>query len=68
MIAAAIVDEDEFERLLRGLHDCLQAVVELRNILLFVVKRDYYRVLKHSLTIIQFQLERLRGIAPVARK
>jgi hypothetical protein len=39
MVTAAIVNKHQLERLLRGLHYRLQAVVEFSNVLLFVVER-----------------------------
>ena len=39
VVAASIVYKDQFERLARGLHDHLQAVVELGDVLFLVVKR-----------------------------
>src|SRR5213595_1520558 len=37
-VAAAIVDEDHLEGLAGGFHDVFQAVIELGDVLLFVVK------------------------------
>ena len=55
MVHAAIVNKDQFEGLLRGLHDDAQAVIEFGNILFFVVKRDNNGVFKHDSSIISFR-------------
>ena len=52
IVAAAVVDEHQLERLARSFHHHLQAVVELGDVLFLVVKRDDDGVLKHRFSII----------------
>ena len=59
VVAAAVVDEDQLERLAGGFHDHLQAVVELGDVLFFVVKRYDDGVLRHRLIYYNVELARL---------
>ena len=52
VVATAIVDKHQLERLAGSFHHDLQAVVELGDILFFVVEGYDYRILRHSTTII----------------
>src|SRR5215475_2632034 len=47
MVLTAVVNEDQLEGFLSGLHDYLKPVVQFGNVLFFVVKRDNNRVLEH---------------------
>src|SRR5579883_1715036 len=46
-VVTAIVDEDKLKCLSGILHNCLQAVIEFGDIVLFVMERNYDRIL-HS--------------------
>ena len=59
VVVAAVLDEHQLERLLRGFHYRLQPVVEFGDVLFFVVERNNDRVLKHDLSIIPFGPARL---------
>ena len=48
IVVAAVVHEDQFERLVGGFHHHLEAVIELGYILFFVVEGDDNGVLEHG--------------------
>ncbi len=52
VVAAAVVDENQLERLTGGLHDHPQTVVELGNVFFLVMEGHDYGIFGHGLTII----------------
>ena len=52
MVLTAIINKNQLEGLLSGLHDDFEPVVQLGNILFFVVEWNNNGILEHDISII----------------
>src|SRR5262249_42214669 len=52
VVATAVVDKHQLKRLAGSLHDDLQAIVKLGDVLFFVMERNNDGILRHRLSII----------------